>query len=133
MPISRRYSPEKDPHDVCVFGFDFSPLIPPGVGLTTPVSLTFFTNTVPPASTTDLTAGPVSIYDRTLYCEVQGGVAGRDYIFYWQANDTDGNNWARSALCLCGPTSKSAEVSYERDRNREIPSLRLRGRKTDRA
>jgi hypothetical protein len=104
MPISRRYSPEKDPHEVCIFGYDFSPLIPPGVGITSG-TLDFFTNTVPPNPTTALTHTGVQVRDRTLYATVQGGNAGVDYQFYWQAIDTAGNNWPRTGLCLVAPTS----------------------------
>ena len=105
MPISRRYSPEWAPGEKAIIGFDFSPIVPPGVGISAG-SLALKTNTVPPAdASADWTPGTVSWRDRTLYATLQGGVAGKDYLLVWTATDTDGNIWPRTAAMLCAPTS----------------------------
>jgi hypothetical protein len=105
MPISRRYSPEHPPGETCVFGYDFSPLIPVGVGIAAG-DIDIATNTVPPgAANGDWQVGGVSVQDRTLYATLSGGVAGVDYILTWTATNTAGNIWPRSALMLCAPTS----------------------------
>ena len=105
MPISRRYSPEHPPGESCAFGLDFSPLIPPGVGIKSG-TLNIFTNTSPPAiADSDWTKGAVTWLDRTLYATLGGGRSGVDYILTWTAVDTEGNVWPRSGLVLCAPTS----------------------------
>jgi hypothetical protein len=105
MPLSRRYTPEKDPGESSTFGMDFSTLIPPGVGISGG-TLAIFTNTKPPiAADADWSKGTVTVYDRTLYAMLGGGKVGIDYLLTWTATDTNGNVWPRSALCLCAPTS----------------------------
>ena len=105
MAISRRYTPEHPPAEVCFFGLDFSYLIPPGVGIASG-SLSIFTNTVAPvAADADWTKGPIQIYGRSLYASLGGGVEGTDYQLRWLATDTDGNVWPRTALVLCAQTS----------------------------
>lgn len=105
MPLSRRYSPEVAPHESCVFGLDFSTVIPPGVGIVSG-SLTIQTNTQPPvAADADWTKGTVSVQDRTLYATLSPSKSGTDYILTWTAIDTSGNTWPRSALALVAPTS----------------------------
>lgn len=105
MPISRRYSREAAPGESCIFGLDFSPLIPPGVGIQAG-GLQVLTNTSPPlAASGDWDIGAVTWLDRTLYATLAGGKAGVDYILTWTATDTQGNVWPRSALLLCAPTS----------------------------
>lgn len=106
MPLSRRYQPELAPGETCVMGMDFSYVIPPGVGITAG-TLAFLSNTVPPAPTAALTAGPVSVQGRALYATVSAseGAAGNDFRLQWTATDTEGNTWPRTALVLCAPTS----------------------------
>lgn len=105
MPISRRYTPEKDPGEVCRFGLDYSALIPPGVGITSG-SLAIFTNTVAPApADSDWSKGPVAVAGRAIYAMLGGGIAGKDYQLIWTAVDTEGNTWPRTCLCLVSRTS----------------------------
>lgn len=105
MPISRRYSPEHPPGESCLFGLDFSPVIPPGVGIATG-KLDIATNTVPPVEATDdWTVGTIMVRGRALYASLTGGLAGTDYLLTWTAVDTDGNVWPRTAAVLCAPTS----------------------------
>jgi len=49
MALTRRYTPEHPPGESCLFGLDYSFVIPPGVGITT-ASLSIFSNTVAPAA-----------------------------------------------------------------------------------
>ena len=81
-------------------------LLPPGVGITSG-SLAIFTKTaVPLDASADFTAiGPVQIEGRILYARIAGGRDGQDYQFRWYAQDTQGNGWERTALCLCALTS----------------------------
>lgn len=105
MPLSRRYTPEHPPGEGCNFGLDFSPLIPPGVGVAS-ATLSIFTNTaVPLAADTDWIKGPVNIRGRQVYCNLAGGINGNDYQLRWTATDTDGNIWPRTTLVLCAQTS----------------------------
>jgi|SRR5215472_12676623 len=105
MPLSRRYSPEHPPGESCPFGLDFSPLIPPGVGISI-AALAIFTNTATPVdASADWTIGPVQIFDRTVYCQLGGGVEGKDYQLRWTVTDTNANTWSRTALILCAQTS----------------------------
>jgi hypothetical protein len=105
MPLSRRYTPEHSPSESCVFGMDFSAVIPPGVGIASG-SIEIATNTVPPlAADGDWSIGAVQVRGRTLYATLSGGKSGTDYLISWVAVDTGGNVWPRGALVLCGPTS----------------------------
>lgn len=105
MTITRRYSPEHPPDEVCSFGLDYSPIIPVGVGVQSG-SLQIFTNTANPvAADSDWTKGPVSVRGRAIYATLTGGVSGRDYQLRWTAIDTDGNVWPRTAFVLCSETS----------------------------
>lgn len=105
MPISRRYLPEWSPGEASSIGMDFSFIVPVGVGLVEG-SLSIFTNTADPQpADADFDATPVSVRDRALYCQLSGGVRGRDYQLRWTAADTDGNLWPRTALLLCAETS----------------------------
>jgi hypothetical protein len=104
MPLSRRYSPEHPPGEKCNYGFDFSFIIPPGVGIKTG-ALTIWKNVVPAVQSTDFTIGAVSVLDRTVYASLTGGVEGTDYQLRWVATDTDGNIWPRTCLQLCAQTS----------------------------
>ena len=106
MPITRRYSPEKPPDEICTFGMDYSFILPRGVGITKG-DLDVFTNTVPPQEASDhfVLFGDISVRDRTVYATLGGGHRGTDYQFRWYALDTEGNVWPRTALCLCADTS----------------------------
>src|SRR5215831_16230134 len=102
--ITGRYLPSHPPGEACLFGLDFSDVIPLGVGITSG-TLAIFTNVVPPASTTDWTIGPVTVLGRALYASLGGGVDGTDYMLRWTATDTQGDVWPRTALVLCAQTS----------------------------
>lgn len=105
MPLSRRYTPEHPPGEVCRFGLDYSFLIPPGVGISS-ASVELWTNTpgdVQPSH--DWVIGPVQIVGRTIFAEMTGGIEGTDYQVRWSATDTHGNTWPRTALVLCAQTS----------------------------
>lgn len=105
MPLSRRYSPEFAPGEKSVIGFDFSPVVPAGVGLVSG-TCSIYTNTVPPVLVDEeFQFTGIGVYGRTLYGQITGGIAGRDYQFRWIAIDTDGNTWVRTALLLCADTS----------------------------
>ena len=105
MPLSRRYSPEHAPGEQCLYGMDFSFVIPVGVGIESG-TLDVWHNTVPYSNAEgDFLIGAVSILGRVLYAQVAGGVEGNDYQFRWVAYDTDGNTWPRTALQLCAQTS----------------------------
>ena len=104
MPVSRRYTPEHGPGESCVYGYDFSFIVPRGVGLLSGV-LKIFTNTADPQPSTDLGVGPVQVEGRTVYATVGGGAEGTDYQLRWSVTDTDGNVWPRTALVLCAQTS----------------------------
>lgn len=104
MPLSRRYSPELAPGEVSVFGMDFSSVIPPGVGIAAG-SLTI--SAYSPSGGQGVSAGAVSVRDRTLYATVtaQQSADGIDWKLLWTATDTQGNTWPRTGLVLCSETS----------------------------
>jgi hypothetical protein len=105
MPISRRYTPEHPPGESCLFGMDFSFIVPPGVGLQSG-TVSVVTNTADPQdASADWVIGPVGVRDRAIYANLSGGVVGRDYQIRWSAVDTQGNVWPRVALVLCADTS----------------------------
>ena len=106
MPLSRRYTPEIVPGESCQIGLDYSFVIPPGVGITAG-TLAIFTNTATPAASNDLTIGTVTVRGRTLYAPINATAAalGKDYQLRWQATDSQGNVWPRTALLLCAQTS----------------------------
>jgi hypothetical protein len=105
MPLSRRYTPEHPPQDSCLYGMDFSYLLPPGVGISW-VSLDIQRNIQPPVeASSDFTIGPPFILDRAVYATLRGGVEGNDYQLRWLIQDSEGNNWQRTGLILCAQTS----------------------------
>ena len=105
MPLSRRYTPEHPPGEVCNFGMDFSFVIPVGVGIGSG-GVSIWTNEVEPVdASSDWSIGQVYVRGRALYAELTGGIDGVDYQIRWVAVDTDGNEWPRTALCLCAQTS----------------------------
>ena len=103
MPLSRRYTPELAPGETSVFGMDFSYVIPPGVGITEGDLLI----TRLGGEATSVTAGPVSVHDRTLYATVTADALadGHDFQLRWTAIDSEGNVWPRTALVLVAATS----------------------------
>jgi hypothetical protein len=105
MAITRRYRPEHPPGESCLFGLDYSFCIPPGVGIVAG-SLAIFSNTVTPvAADSEWQKGPVTIQGRTVYCQLAGGVEGKDYQLRWSATDSQGNVFPRTTLVLCAQTS----------------------------
>lgn len=104
MPLSRRYTPEHPPGESCLFGLDFSALIPPGIGIMSG-ALLIQINSNPPQTAPGFTASAVQVRDRVLYATLSGGIAGTDYLLTWTATDTEGNIWPRTAAVLCAPTS----------------------------
>lgn len=106
MSLSRRYTPEIAPGEVCNIGMDFSFVIPPGVGITIG-QVTAFTNVAAPQPTPDMTFGPVTIRGRVLYARITvlAAAAGKDYQLRWVATDSQGNVWPRTGLLLCAQTS----------------------------
>lgn len=94
---------------------DFSPIIPPGVGIAS-ASLFIETNNQPPAIASGDFSSPhadpavpnffsCEVRGRAVYVFLRGGVSGRDYRLIWTAIDTEGNEYPRTALLLCGQTS----------------------------
>lgn len=104
MPLARRYLPEHAPGEDCVYGMDFSYVIPPGVGMQQ-VQVQAWTNAASPVQVNDFQIGPVASRGRTVYARLAGGIEGTDYQLRWQVVDTDGNIWPRTALVLCAQTS----------------------------
>ena len=104
MPLSRRYTPEHPPGESCSFGLDYSYVIPPGVGISSG-TCEIWTNTVPPAQSSDWTIGAVNVRGRAIYATLSGGIEGKDYQIRWTATDTEGNIWPRTCLQLCAQTS----------------------------
>jgi hypothetical protein len=105
MPLSRRYTPEHPPGEECLFGIDYSFLVPPGVGLVSG-SVSLWTNTpgdVQPSE--DWVIGDIHIEGRTMFAKLTGGIEGTDYQVRWTATDTHGNVWPRTFLVLCSQTS----------------------------
>lgn len=101
----RRYEPSHPPGEVCLFGMDFSFLLPMGVGIRY-ADLNIFNNTfLSPDVSADFIIDPVTISGRQIWTRVQGGVDGSDYRFLWRITDTDGFVWPRSALVLCSSTN----------------------------
>jgi hypothetical protein len=103
--INDRYLPAHPPTESCVFGIDYSSVIPLGVGISSG-TLDIFENVVPPVEAADdFTIGTVTVLGRALYATLSGGVDGTDYMLRWTATDTQGNVWPRTGLCLCAQTS----------------------------
>lgn len=102
---SQRYEPSHPPGEVCLFGMDFSFLLPMGVGIRF-ADLQIFNNTfLSPDVTTDFIIDPVTISGRQVWTRLQGGVEGSDYQLRWSITDTDGNVFPRTALVLCSNTN----------------------------
>lgn len=109
MPLSRRYTPEHPPGESCLFGYDYSPIIPPGVGIESGSMFILF-NVADAENAGDAEADwagwqTVTVRGRAIYANLTGGVLGTDYQLHWVATDTQGNIWPRTGLILCGYTS----------------------------
>jgi hypothetical protein len=104
MPLSRRYTPEHAPGEVCSFGLDFSFVIPVGVGIID-AGCGVQTNTSPPVDDGSWVIGDVNVQDRAVWAILSGGVLGTDYQIVWWVEDSDGNVWERTTLVLCAMTS----------------------------
>jgi|SRR5580693_1925827 hypothetical protein len=104
MPITRRYTPEHPPGEQCLFGYDYSPIIPVGVGISSG-TVAVLTNTAVPVAAPEWVVGPVIVRGRAIYASLTGGNLGADYQIHWVATDTDGNVWPRVGVVLCGFTS----------------------------
>ena len=106
MPVTRRYVPEHPPGEQCLFGLDFSPIIPVGVGVKSgTLTIAHNGSDVIDDADGDWEIGPVLVRGRAIYAMLTGGVLGMDYMLHWVATDTEGNVWPRVALILCGFTS----------------------------
>ena len=104
MAITRRYQPEHPPGESSLFAYDYSAVLPPGMGLTA-ATLAAYTNTNPASPSNDFTIGAVSVRGRMCWASISGGVEGTDYQLRWSATDSAGNVWPRTALILCAQTS----------------------------
>ena len=103
--LTKRYHPDKPPAEVCVFGLDFSFLIPYGVGISSG-SLDIRTNTATPEeASSDWVIGPTGVRGRAIYALLGGGAPGCDYQLRWTAVDSGGNVWPRTVMCLVAETS----------------------------
>ena len=100
----RRYGVPKPVAEDAEFWFDFSRIIPKGVGIAS-ATVVITTNTVPPLPATGLVAGPVQIDDRAVYATFTGGQDGIDHQVTWTATDTQGNIWPRTVLLLSANTT----------------------------
>lgn len=108
MPLTRRYTPEIHPSESSVIGMSFEYVIPPGVGITSGgVFILFNQPVVAPPPKTMIETGPISIRGRVLYAPITAfaTASGFDFQLQWNANDTQGNVWWRTALLLCSVTS----------------------------
>lgn len=104
MAVTRRYQPSHPAGQSATYAVDFSPMLPPGVGLATP-GVQIQTNTVPPGLATGITASGGGFLGRMVWITIQGGIAGIDYLVTWTVADTAGNSWVVSVLLLCAATS----------------------------
>lgn len=103
--ITRRYAPSHDPGDQCLYGIDFSAVIPVGLGIRSG-ALAIKQNVVPPQdASADWTIGTVEVRDRQLYANLKGGQPATDYALEWTVTDTSNTTWVRTALLLCSRTS----------------------------
>lgn len=102
--LARRYEPSHPPGEVCLFGMDFSFLLPMGVGIGF-AQLNIFNNTfLSPDVSADWVIGPVTVSGRRVWTLLQGGVAGSDYELRFSITTTDGDIFPRSGLVLCSQT-----------------------------
>lgn len=104
MSINNRFTPSHPAGQSITYGLDFANILPQGVTLDG-VQIGLYTNTVPPAPSSDMQQGEVAVVGRRAYTELSGGVAGTDYQVLFTATDNLGNTWPRTVLLLCAATS----------------------------
>ena len=104
MAISDRYEPPHPPGEQSTYALDYSPILPPGVGLVSG-SLTIVQNLNPVAPAPEWTIGAVTAIGRRVYCPLAGGTEGTDYQLRWVGTDSLGNVWPRTAYVLCAQAS----------------------------
>ena len=104
MALTRRYRPAIPPNEAASIGMDLTPILPPGVIITS-ATLTILKNTNPTQPTTDFTQGPTTINGRQAWANIVGGTPGTDYQFRWSLTDSQSNIWQRTALGLCATSS----------------------------
>lgn len=102
--MSARYHPSHPGGESCLFGMDFSFVIPKGSEIVS-ASLAVFTNTFAPALAPEWVVGPVQIDGLVVFARLTGGNEGQDYQIRWVAVDSDNNVWPRTALVLSTLTS----------------------------
>lgn len=96
-----RYQPSHAPLEQCLFGMDFSFVLPAGVGIRA-ASINIYNNTfLSPDVSADWVIGSMVIRGARVWTRLQGGVEGQDYQLRWSVADTDDNVWVRTALVLC--------------------------------
>lgn len=104
MSLSRRYH-ACPPGESAWVGIDFSPVLPPGVTLSS-ATLTTVCNTNPVAPAPEwVQLAPPTFLGRMAWCQVSGGTPGTDYQFRWSVTDNNGNTWNRTALMLSAQSS----------------------------
>jgi hypothetical protein len=84
----------------------FETVVPPSAVLLDG-TLAILTNAAPPAPSTLLTFGEVTVRGRIVYATVVATpeADGTDFQLLWTVVDTDGNVWPRTALVLCSATA----------------------------
>lgn len=103
--MSGRYQPSHPPGEICLFGMDFSFILPVGVGIRF-AELNIFNNTfLSPDVSADWMIDPVTISGRRVWTRLAGGVEGQDYRLAWLVSDSNYNVYPRSALVLCSQTN----------------------------
>jgi hypothetical protein len=84
---------------------DFSAIVPIGIALSS-FTMKIFTNTQPPvAADADWTVSNSYIRGRSVFENLSGGVAGKDYLLQWTVTDSRANVWIRTAALLCSSTA----------------------------
>lgn len=102
--FSGRYQPSHPPGEACLFGMDFSFVLPGGAGIVS-AGLAVFANTFARPPAPEWTVGPVAIRGSLVFARLSGGLEGTDYVLIWTVTDSDSNVWPRTSLVLCSPTS----------------------------
>ena len=104
MSLNNRYLPSHPQGQVCTYGLDYATILPLGITLTG-ASLQIEYNTQPPTPASDFVVSGPTTTGRRVYCQLSGGISGKDYVISWSAQDSLGNTWPRSCLLLCAATS----------------------------
>lgn len=98
--MSTRYHPSHPVGEVCLFGMDFSFILPAGAAVSL-ASLVIFLNAAGGVAAPEWVVGPVQIDGLRVFARCSGGTEGNDYQFLWSVTDSDGNVFPRTALVLC--------------------------------